>query len=342
MPETSPIKKNNRIVIFDYLKALAILLVIVNHYVHLSWEAFGNNILFPLIFKMPVPIFMIVTGCMNMMSYGKKYNRLSQMYMPRHVISRFLRFWIPFFFEFIVEVILTVILKNKTFTPLSLVTSFLVGGPGLNGSYYVPVLIQFAIIFPIVYLLIKKYNTKGLIVCMVINFIYEAICTFSNIPSDVYRLLMPRYLTYVALGAWFYNNEYKVSKKLCAAMFGVGALFFIVRFCGYRPVIFKKWTDTCMLAAFYIFPIVALIIMKYKNINTVSNKIGKIVQIVGNASYHIFLIQMLYYNVFYTYIERMVNIPAVNIPLNILVCVTFGVGFYYIEKGVSKRLLSLI
>ncbi len=339
---TNAIKVNtsNRIVIFDYLKALAIILVIVNHYVHLSWESFGNCILFPLIFKMPVPIFMIVTGCMNAMSYNKKYTRLSEMYMPKQILVRFLRFWIPFLFEFVVEMILTITLKRVSFTPLSVVQAFLVGGPGLNGSYYVPVLIQFSLLFPLIYVLVRKYNVKGLIICMAVNLLYEVVCTLINIPSDVYRLLMPRYIAYVALGCWFYFKDYKISKKTCYIMFAAGAAFFIVRFCGYRPFIFKKWTDTCMLAAFYIFPIVAALIMKFKDLKSASGKVGRLVQTVGNASYHIFLIQMLYYNIFYRYITKQFNIPAVNIPLNIVLCVSVGIVFYYIEKGVSKRIIN--
>ena len=257
-------KSNNRIAIFDYLKAIAIILVIINHYVHTSCPSFRSNIIFPMIIKMPVPIFMIVSGCMLSMSFDKRFNKLSEMYHYRELTTRILRFWITFFFAFVVEVAFSVILLQYTIKPIGLIKDFLVGGPGENGSYYVPVLIQLVFIFPLIFTLIRKFNTKGLLICLVVNLAYETICTATDISAELYRLLMPRYITYVALGGWFYFNNYRISLTKYAAMFIIGLTFILMLQLGYKPFILKKWTDTCMIIAMYIFPIVAFLISKYK------------------------------------------------------------------------------
>ncbi|MDD4690406.1 MAG: acyltransferase [Eubacteriales bacterium] len=331
--------EKKRIRIFDYLKAAAVIFVIINHYIHSSWEVYNNSIFFPLTFKMPVPIFMIVTGCVLAMSQVKKPD--NTLYNPKELTKKILRFWIPFFFAYVVEVLLFILIYNRKYTVLDIVNNFLRGGAGLNGSYYVPVMIQLVFIFPVLYLLIKKYKTNGLIVCLAINFLYELICTLTHIPYDIYRILMPRYIAYVALGCWFYFKDFQISKKLCAVMFSLGLGFIVIKHLGYKPYVFKMWADTCMLVAMYIFPIVACIIMKYKDYSS-DGVISRVTTSIGNASYHIFLVQMIYYNIFYPYVLKAFNTPIINIPLNIVICCAVGMGFYRIEKGISKRIISLI
>jgi len=338
--------KQNRIVVFDYMKAFAIILVIINHYGHTSWEyLIKSTFIYPSVIQMAVPIFMIITGCTFAMSYNKRYSSITQMYAPRELTIRVLRFWIPFFFAFVFEVIMSVVLLDMTFTPLSLIKAFLVGGPGLNGSYYTPILIQLVFVFPLIFLTTKKHNNKGLLLCMAVNFIYELLCSLLKINSGLYRVLMPRYITYIALGCWFYFNNYKVNKKLCIYAFAAGLLYIIIRYFGLfgytKPIIFKLWTATSMIVALYIFPIVSALIMKFKEYSPQRNYFAKLVLTIGRASFHIFLVQMIYYNLFNSYIIEAFNHPFVNIPLNIIICTLTGILFYSIEKGISNRVLNL-
>lgn len=337
--------KKNRIVIFDYLKAFAIILVIINHYGHTSWNyLIKNTLIYPAVIQMAVPIFMIVTGCTFSMSYNKKYTRLSEMYMPKELAVRVLRFWIPFFFAFVFEVIASIIVIDMHFSPLSLIKAFMVGGPGLNGSYYVPVLVQLVFVFPLIFIAIKKHNNKGLMLCMTVNLIYEVLCSQLKINSGLYRVLMPRYITYVALGCWLYFNDYKTNKKWLLTSFVLGFAYVLIRYFGLfgysKPIVFKLWTATSMVIALYIFPVVAWLINKFKGYCPPDNKVNILALTIGNASFHIFLVQMIHYNLFNNYVIKLFNHPAVNMPLNILICVSIGILFYSIEKGISKRILS--
>ncbi len=331
--------KSNRVVIFDYLKAFAIILVIINHYGHTSWNYLvKNSFIYPSVIQMAVPIFMIVTGCTFSISYDKRYYNLHEMYKPKELIIKVLRFWIPFFFAFVIEVLLYIFIYNRSFTLFSLAKAFLVGGPGLNGSYYVPVLIQLVFVFPLIFEAVRRYNTKGLIICIAVNFLYELLCNTCKINSGLYRILMPRYITYIALGTWLYFRNYKVSKKMCLGAVILGLTYIVIRFLGYKPFIFKLWSGTSMIIALYIFPIAAYFIAKYKDFSLTSNNL---MLTIGNASYHIFLVQMIFYNNFNYYIINVFNTPIVNIPLNIIICVGAGIGFYQIEKGISRRILKM-
>lgn len=60
-------------------------------------------------------------------------------------------------------------------------------------------------------------------------------------------------------------------------------------------MIFDYWKTTAMPVAFYIFPIVIMLFRKFYHI-TIPGIVGDVLTQIGKASYHIFLVQMVYYH----------------------------------------------
>lgn len=146
MSETKVEKK--RIDFLDYLKAICVIMVIITHY---EWEDKGSPF-FTMVINMAVPVFMIISGYNFAMSNRKKTDgNLRKMYAWEMIKPKLIRFLVPFFTVCIIEIIILMI-EDKHINPPRI---FLLGAYG-PGSYYVPIMIQLLVIFPIIYKLVEK------------------------------------------------------------------------------------------------------------------------------------------------------------------------------------------
>ena len=137
-----------RVVFIDYIKAILIILVIINHS-HVFEE---SNPLYLFIIRMAVPAFMLLSGFTFSMTSERK--SFAEMYRISDLLKRFLRFTIPISITYIVCVILE-ILKNGKNALNNLILDFLLGNYGM-GAYYYCIMIEFILIAPILLLILKK------------------------------------------------------------------------------------------------------------------------------------------------------------------------------------------
>ena len=89
---------------------------------------------------------------------------------------------------------------------------------------------------------------------------------------------------------------------------------------------FGYWKTTAMPIAFYIFPIIILLFRRFYHIK-LPGVIGNTLTWIGQASYHIFLVQMVYYH-FELGGRIMASTWYIALPFNILVTVAAGLAFY--------------
>ena len=66
----------------------------------------------------------------------------------------------------------------------------------------------------------------------------------------------------------------------------------------------------------------------------------KPIEIIGRASYNIFLTQLVYYNNFYRNIIRWTDNIWVRVLYNVIVCVLIGTIFYLIEGKITNRIIE--
>lgn len=157
--------KKQRIEFLDYLKAVCVIMVIITHY---GWED-KTSPFFTMLINMAVPVFMIVSGYNFAMSNRKKADgNLEKMYGWNMMKPKLIRFLLPFFAICLLEILLLAA-QDKN---IPLFRIFVLGAYG-PGSYYVPIMLQLLVIFPLIYVMIA-YNAKlGLAVAALANLAFE-------------------------------------------------------------------------------------------------------------------------------------------------------------------------
>lgn len=291
MNEENKIEKSTpqRIEFLDYLKAICVIMVIITHY---DWTD-KTSPFFTMLINMAVPVFMIVSGYNFAMSNRKKAGgKLGKMYGWSMIKPKLIRFLVPFFAICMIEMVLLA-WEDREINPLRI---FLLGAYG-PGSYYVPVMLQLLIIFPIIYVLVDRNAKLGITLAAIANLLFEIAVKVFEIDKYYYRLSVGRYILLIAFGCYLYlHPEHRVKRYQMWAMFLAGFAYIVAVF-GFDQelVLFGYWKTTAMPVAFYIFPIVILLFRKFYH-STIPGVFGSLLTWIGKASYHIFLVQMVYYH----------------------------------------------
>lgn len=139
-------------------------------------------------------------------------------YFSKRNIIRILKKIIPaYFFIAFVEVFIQIILKhllninkfNFTNSILDFFIWILTGLTG-QGSYYVPIILQLIIFFPFIYYIFIKFKSKGIIVCFILNILYEIFVLSINLNPELYRLLIFRYTLMIGFGVYLQKNDFSL------------------------------------------------------------------------------------------------------------------------------------
>ena len=199
---------------------------------------------------MAVPVFMLISGYVNALSYERRgIAEISEAYRMKNIIDKLIRYTVPFAIVFVVEEILFFLFGPQKELS-NLLFRFIAGGTG-RGSYYYPILLQFVFLYPLLYFLIKKYAFRGLLGSAFINFMYELLQRSYGMNEECYRLLIFRYIFIIAVGCYFAFCFDEMQKKWLAISFVIGTLF-IILYCylAYEPKIIIYWTRTSFIACF--------------------------------------------------------------------------------------------
>lgn len=153
-------QKQERLHNLDVYKGICILFIILTHF---NWnESQRLRMGFPFWVDMAVPIFMVISGYV----YALLDNGLAlkEQYSIRRISSKWLRFIVPFFVVYLLEILVHILLRDKI-TASYLVYGFISGGEG-PGSYYTPVMVQFILIIPLIIKVIEKLG--GVVLLLVL------------------------------------------------------------------------------------------------------------------------------------------------------------------------------
>lgn len=325
--------RTQRIEFLDYVKAVCVLMVIITHY---DW-ADKTSPFFTMLINMAVPVFMIISGYNFAMSNSKKADgKLRKMYGWDVIKPKLVRFLIPFFTICLIEIVLLFI-NEREIHPGRI---FLLGAYG-PGSYYVPIMLQLLVIFPVIYILVDRNVKLGIAMAGIANLLFEISVKIFEIDKYYYRLSIGRYLLLIAFGCYLYlHPEHRVKKYQMCAMFLAGLAYIIAVF-GFDKelALFEYWKTTAMPVAFYIFPIVILLFRKFYH-SRIPGSLGSLLTWIGQASYHIFLIQMVYYH-FGLGGSIMRAAWYIAVPFNILVTVPIGLAFYELDNKFIRKLRAV-
>ncbi len=330
MKEGSSGNRTQRIEFLDYVKAVCVLMVIITHY---DW-ADKTSPFFTMLINMAVPIFMIISGYNFAMSNRRKADgKLGKMYGWSIMKPKLIRFLVPFFAICFIEIALLMI-DERAIHPLRI---FALGAYG-PGSYYVPIMLQLLVIFPLIYIVVERNAKVGLIAAGIANLLFEIGVKVFEIDKYYYRLSIGRYLLLIAFGCYLYlHPEHRLKRYQMWTMFLVGFAYIVAVF-GFDKdlMLFEYWKTTAMPVAFYIFPIVILLFRKFYH-SRIPGRFGRLLTWIGQASYHIFLVQMVYYH-FELGGAVMQAAWYIAVPYNILVSVPLGLAFYELDCRFIRKM----
>lgn len=325
-------KTNERNYVIDILKFLAILAVVYTHSRH-------NNIfdlyLGDFLISSAVPIFMVITGYNYAQSTSKrKIELIGQYYTKENLKNKFMRILPAYLFIALLQFVIILVITNQ----VSEKTLFLTEGPG---SYYTLMLIQIILIYPLIYFALKKHPIQAFLIILVSAFFYDYLMCIVKEPStfsnQFYRHFFARHLLTVALGCLLYLYKQKIKWWMLVTSAIIGAVYLIaMRHFGIIPVFIYGWKTTSYIAAFWAFAVVGCCI-KYIKIN-LNGITAKIIKIMGNSTFHIMLIQACYY---FFGAGLWFTLAYNNVVLDIAVCLSAGMLFYFIEQIIRRGIEKL-
>lgn len=318
MNYTITFKKNGYEPFIDFLKAFAIVSVVVGHLLPSAinfyiCNFFGNQ---------AVPIFLLIQ---TFHSYKKDNTYFN-------IGKFFKRVFLPFL---ITEILLFIGLLMKGADPFSLALRFLRGGGVGPGSYYPWIYLQIAILLPLVKPIFNKFSKRTLLILfLLLSESLEILCSTINLPDKVYRLLAFRYVFLIYLGwLWVKDGVIINSKTILLSILSLIAIVYFGYFAGdIEPFFFntawrcQRWPCYFVMANMWIG-----ILYWIWNWCKKSNEVQKIVKTLANSSWEIFLAQMLFIglitsetfdfigNAYLSLLARMIAIFVVSLIVGISV-----------------------
>lgn len=335
-----PASINNRIYVLDYIKAVAMISVIINH---CNFTAqMEKDLLYPFFIGLAVPFFIVLSGFTFSLSFQKREELgIGHWYKPDTILPKLSRFVVPYVFIFALELIYKLSFDNMTFNLYLVTRTFFFGGYGA-GSYYIPIIIQMLFIFPFCYWIVRKLGFKGVILLGIIQLLYQIGVYWIDLEDIYYKRIFLRFLVFLAGGIYIYLHREDIlksprNKVLLLLSFAAGIIYiYVVNYQGHVPDIFAAWRRTAMPTILYVFPLLAFVISSclYKKI---PGRFGGLLSLIGQASYHILLVQMFWFHIGW---EKTLPYGA-EVVVNLVVALTLGILFYkadtYIRQQWKKR-----
>lgn len=336
----------------DILKGLAILAVIVLHTIP------GNLVRNPLsIFTVyqAVPIFFVIMGLNAAMSFKRhNYLTLDKMYNKNYIKSRFERLFYPFIVIFILSGVFGILLQKSLYIGILNILGYLpLSGPG---NYFISIAFQFVFVFPLLYYLYKKNPNLILILSFVLSFVFEMVA--NQIPvlennSYLYKACILRYFFIIALGIWAADNfdinnlrtilkrKFIIIGLIVSVVYMITVSVFNWNLTYFQPA----WQPQTVLSFFYPL-VICLVGLRY--LPSSAGKISSLMGFIGKASYHIFLVQILFFGAGISMapiigklgLQHIYNLYLLGIMAligNILILVMLGSLFFILENKIRKR-----
>ena len=357
MNETMSSKKIHKsfyVLQIDLIKGLAIISVILLH-------TFPRPMLVQTYSQFhiwqAVPIFFILMGITSGISFSRReYTRIKQFYSRDYFLRRFERLIVPFLIVFLISLVWG-IYHNKFYIGwLSLIGRLPVPGPG---NYFVSILLQYIFIFPLIYILYKKSPKLMLITLFSIDTLFQLVAPYLSIFDSVpylYSACIFRYFSAIALGLYISEDLLTsghieiLSKKNRFILIGIPISIVYLLMARFTRQPFFLFSDALafqnVISFFYplLLVVVMLRIFPDKTDNALLNSLATI----GKASYHIFLIQILFFAFCLSFV-RFVNwvnlwiIGPLAILANVISVIILGLIFYFFDFkwNVKKKKASL-
>lgn len=293
--------------------------------------------------KTAMNIFMLMTGYMLAGSLLKLENPIKEWYEKKNFLPRILRFYLPLALPLFLAFIFKIFIRGNTFSPIEIIGAYAFGG-FKPGGYYVIAMFQILLLVPLIFALVKKYGRWGVLIVAAVHLIYDIAAWHFGMSAELYKYVALRYLTHIALGVWARVGGLKANKKICISMAVFGFLYMLF-YCYTRLLtshLCGVWRFTSIFSVCFSYPVVVLFMKKCANLKYGSSRFSNGAREFANATYHIFLIQTLYYTTVGFALNAKIGTVYISIPLNLLVCLTLGFAYYKAFSPIENKVLGVL
>lgn len=310
-----------RIIYFDILKAIAILLVIVIHVISEYWDSLDVNkptfIVLSFIdslCRFSVPIYFMVSGAIFLNEEKKvTIKDVLKKYIPRILLL--------FFFWNLVYSFLNIIVNDGTLN-FKLIKNIILGtlfGDGIFHLYFLPIIIGFYLCLPVLKNITNTNNRnvlKYLIIVLFLFFGFERILDYLFNISIYYTIVFGGYLIYFILG--YYLSTFTINKKNTKTIYTLGIVGFLITFIctvlfskinGITDVFFKYDTFNVIMYSSAVF---LFIKNNFNNINE------KILNVLSKTNFGIYLIHGLVLG-YIEYSGLFIKLSNISIVLSVFI-----------------------
>ena len=313
--------EQHRILQYDYIKGIAILCVIIHHWIVL-YPGMDKLVFLHFHVGQAVPLFLLVSIVMRY----KKFSNIGKI-NHSHTWKEVKRLFKPFL---LIQFLLIIAFTIKTGNiPIG---SFIKQGGFGWGAYYPTLFFQIIVITPFMYKLLDKNFIKGGVFILFAHILTEVFFNILGLPQFVYRLICTRYLFLFVIAYMIYKPQYIKRYQLyllVACIIGFIYIYYSAQL-GYD---FGLYPSTSFRAARFPRDIVTLLLffMLWKVYKFTPPNLLKLINNIGKHSYNIFLFQMTFFPLFsYTLKEYMI--------FNLIAAMIFSIGGGYLFKTIQSKL----
>ncbi len=330
----------------DIIKGIAIISVILLHTFPERYLVSGFAQFY---IWQAVPIFFVVMGLTLAISSDTSINKITNLYSKKYFLSRFNRIIMPFLLVFIVSFIIGIISGKLQISPLWVIGLLPLSGPG---NYFITLMFEFIVISPFIIYIYRKRPATTIISLFLLDMIFELaaphISMFSGM-SYLYSACILRYFWAIGLGLLiapdFMKNEHVnliQSKYWYVLLLIPLAIVYLALGSYYRqpiPIFNDAWRTQNIISFSYTILITTIII----NIKPINSIIYRALSYLGKASYHIFLVQILFFGAGLS-LTRFVNdhnlllMGGIAVIFNLVATLSIGLIFYRYEPLISAFL----
>jgi hypothetical protein len=322
---------SNQLYQLNFVKGVAILSVLLLHG-GISIKYFSTYWI-----GQAVPLFIMVTCFLSCLTLSRNCS-IKNYFQKGKIKKMLLRIFKPFISVQVIMIIIYSIENN-----FSIKEFMLSGGMG-PGSYYPWIYLQLWMTIPFMFFLMKKNAIVGSILIILISVgINVLFVVFSSVDlfqisflsnkrqalTALYRLFAGRYLFMFSLVFLFVEQKIKYKFILFFSFIGAGFIFFIVyKNANMEPIFYKSGWDMYEIPSHFYSLLVFIFL--YKIYDYVPNALRNLIAKIGEHSWEIFNIQMIYF-AFCDYLN--IN-KCLNLMLSLFICIMPVCTYKFMEKPI--------
>ena len=334
----------NRKIMVDVIKGFCILMIIITHVANKT-PAFRHMIQYGFTVVPAVSAFMIMSAYVFTISedhYAGRKQRpwaVWDWFRNDRFYPRLRRFLIPYLIMVICLCAGIVFLLKGRLTLSNVWEILTLGGRG-PGAYYVILMFEFLAAFPFIKYWADRDPVTALFGMLAVNIAFESMARYVWTLSDViYDRLLLRFTVQIALGILLATYQKKIAATaLPLIAFIIGLVYLVsINYMDYEQVLkIGRFTSGSFFTGLFCFGLIVLFLeleetaQRFRILLTPLSFLGK-------ASYHILLVQMLYF-----YFARSFQLEPSFGSLGKIILIDYAVTlipgclFYLISEGIGK------